>query len=285
MSNEDVIDWIYNGNKIKVKNGNFNIPTSLLAGSAIVRREQTQYFDFDPNYWVTKDPSYNSTTPSLEAKTIRQQLSLNTCVGCHAGETKTRFTQINALAYGESANYWSATIDGATGIPQDIAFYPWGGTDPLQLGGMNNGETNDDILGSVINFDVQTEINHHDFFQHISAFLTGRRFTSFDDPMNGSDTWQDDETDDANNFLGNIEFADNSMVGYFYVNDPSNNILTDQFPYLHDQKWGYNDLLRRKNLLCLFLNSSCNGTGSELEFTALNLMANLSFVPLPLGAH
>lgn len=280
ITNHQVIDWIYSGHKFQVKHGNFNLPTNLLAGSGIVRREETQYFDLDPIYLVSKDASYNATTPSLEAKTIRQQLSLNTCVGCHNGETKTRFTHILPIKYGQPAVYWTNTPDGSAGR-QDDNLYPWGGTNQLQTGGKNKGTTYDLLLGSVLNFDVSTEIHNQDFFQHVSAFLTGRRRTEYNDPNSGTDGWFDDEYDDANNDPGNFELPDSGLDGLFYVNDPSNRSDYGDFPFLMDQKWGYNDLARRKQSLCSFLNSNCSG----LTFNALRLMAVISEVPLPLGAH
>lgn len=53
-------------------------------------------------------------------------------------------------------------------------------------------------------------------------------------------------------------------------------------------KYGYNDLQRRQNDLCLFLQTtpSCSGGGGTLSKTALfSLMKNISFIPLPLHSH
>lgn len=272
VTNNDIIDWIFNGNKHLVLSGNFNMPTNLLSGSGIVRREQTQYFDLIPDNFASAG-GYNPLNESSQAKQIRQQLSLNTCVGCHAGETKTVFTHINPLAYGEAAKYWLAIIDGATNISQDAALYPWGGNDPLKLGGKNKGTTD-----GIINFDTQTEIHTRNFFQALSPFLTGRRVSIPPSYPN----WEDDEPDNTNS-PPNFDHLDNSLDWLFFVNDPSND--GDQtFPFLSSKKWGYNDLERRKKDLCLFVNSNCSGSGTISNGT-FELMKMIIFNPFPLASH
>ena len=77
----------------------------------------------------------------------------------------------------------------------------------------------------------------------------------------------------------NPETDDDEMEGLFYVNDPSNNNDAN-FPYIDNKKWGYNDLLNRKNKLCQFLNTSCSGNP-----TSITMMKNLSFIPLPVASH
>lgn len=277
VTNNEIINWIFNGNKNRVLNGSFNMPEHLLSGSGIVRREQTQYFDLIPDEFASKG-NYNPAVESSQAKQIRQQLSLNTCVGCHAGETKTVFTHISPLAYGEVARYWLTQLDGASNISQDAALYPWGGTDPLQLGGKNKGTTN-----GVINFDTQTEINNRDFFQALSPFLTGRRYFSHRAPVPpGYPNWEDDEPDNTNS-SPNFDHSDNSLDWLFFVNDPSNDDDAT-FPYLSNKKWGYNDLERRKKDLCMFVNSNCSGSGTISNGT-FELMKIIVFQPFPLGSH
>jgi len=284
VSNHSLLDWVYNGHKIQVKRGNFNMPNNLLAVSGLMRREGTQFLGLEPEYWVTKSNTYSTTSPSVEAKQIRQQLSLNTCVGCHAGETKTRFTHVNTLKYGESANYLGATIAGLSGT-QDESLYPWGGNDPLQGGGKNNGLTEDLQVGNVINFDIYAEIKNQTFFQNVSSFLTGRRYRSAYDHLNLTPNWQDDNLDDDNTFDQDYpELNDNQMEGLFYVNDPSNNGLQN-FPYVDDKKWGYNDLLNRKIKLCQFLLSHCGDGPTSNDPSAIQMITQISFIPFPLASH
>ena len=276
VSNNDILDWIFSGHRFQVLNGNFNLPTSLLSGAGLVRREQAQFFDLEPGAFATAG-GYDPLNESLQAKQIRQQLSVNTCAGCHAGETKTVFTHVNALAYGESARYWPSTLDGASNIQQDANLYPWGDTDPLQLNGKNNGTTLVPPTDLAWNFTTEDEVRDRRFFQHVSAFLTGRRFVQNQQPPG---TWQDDELDDVN--VEGAPLGDNSAEGLFYVNDPSNDADLD-FPYESSLRPGFNDLLMRRNALCQFVNQSCI-TGPGISST-MGIMAELAHIPLPLGGH
>jgi hypothetical protein len=269
VNNQDILNWIFSGHRLQAQSGNFNLANNLLSGSGIVRREQTQYSDFIRDNFISAGGYVDNTSP--EAKQIRHQLSLNTCAGCHAGETKTVFTHINPLAYGEGAKYWHTVLDGATDISQDEALYPWGGSDALKIGGKNKGYT--EGSGGGLNFDTQKEIHPRRFFQILSPFLTGRRLFS-----NILNDWEDDEPNN-NNEAPYFDKSDNSLDWLFFVNDPSNN---GYFPYIDDQKWGYNDLERRKKDLCLFLNTNCSG------FTingTTELMQLISFTPFPLASH
>lgn len=98
---------------------------------------------------------------------------------------------------------------------------------------------------------------------------------------------QDDEKDDQNSFQGNYEELDNTMKGLFYVADPSNSFnLNIRFPFVDDKKWGYNDLLRRKNKLCAFLVNGCNGVlGEQNNPSSMTLIRSIAFIPLPLAGH
>ena len=51
------------------------------------------------------------------------------------------------------------------------------------------------------------------------------------------------------------------------------------FPQLHTQRWGYNDLERRKGDLCRFIKYGCN------FMDAMLLMESIKFMPLPKGSH
>lgn len=281
--NENLLAWIYGGNKLKVRHGNYNMPSYLLSGSALVTNEGAHYFDFDEENWMAAS---NSNDASAEAKEIRQQFSLNTCIGCHTGETKTRFTHINTLRYTESARYWLSALDG-NNVIQDRGSYPFGGG-INEIGGYNNGETIEpNIVGGVFkNYSVMGEFENENFFQAVSPFLTGRRFRTFTAIDGRPSTWQDDEGDDANIDGNYYELSDQGMEGLFYVADPSNRGTSGIFPLLHDKKWGYNDLLRRKNDLCTFLINGCNGVvGQQNNPSSMSLIRSIAFVSLPLASH
>ncbi|MBK8144197.1 MAG: hypothetical protein IPK62_03940 [Bacteroidetes bacterium] len=126
-------------------------------------------------------------------------------------------------------------------------------------------------------------------FQMVSPFLTGRRYS-------GGNNWEDDELDN-NNVLANplnsdniLGFKDQDLKGLFFVNDPHNNNLSagqidGDYPKLHDQKWGFNDLERRKKDLCILLSMSYNGPANTIPAHTLQLVALTDFIPLPQGAH
>ena len=278
VTNADLLNWIYAGNRQRVLHGNFNLPTTLLAGSGIVRREQAQYFDFQPALFQSIG-GYPADVPSIEAKMIRHQFSLNTCAGCHAGETKNVFAQVMPLDHAQEAKYWNASLDGAADIRQDESFYP-GGTGPLMTNGANDGLTNDVFLNDqVVNLAANPSIRDRRFFQHISPFLLGRRYTVY----NSQGTWEDDEEDNLNaNDLVNYETDDSQMDGLLFVNDPSNNFGQWWFPYINDRKNGFNDLHRRMEDLCAFVNRDCSGTAVH---PVVKMISLIRFVPLPEGGH
>lgn len=284
--NDNLLNWIYAGNKQKVQQGNYNMPSYLLAGSAVVTSEAAHYYDFDRQNWISKSPNYTGVTASNgseEAKLIRQQFSLNTCIGCHNGETKTRFMHVNTLAYNEPARYWLSSLDGNT-ILQDKGSYPWG-TGLNEDGGFNAGITIDDNFSDFSNYTVAEEFYKQNFYQAVSPFLIGRRYRTFTLESGRSPSSQDDEQDDANNFVEYFEQPDNTIKGLFYVADPSNN-QNNYFPYRDGQKWGYNDLQRRKNGLCAFLVNGCTGIlGEQNNPSSISLIRSIAFIPLPLAGH
>ncbi|MNK09025.1 hypothetical protein D3C87_269730 [compost metagenome] len=284
--NDNLLSWIYGGNKLKVKRGNFNMPSFLLAGTAVVTSEAAHYYDFNRDNWITKSPAYASVTfqnGSEEAKQIRQQFSLNTCIGCHNGDTKTRFMHVNTLAYNEPARYWLSTLDG-NNVIQDKGSYPWG-TSLNEDEGFNSGSTLDDNFSNFPNYTVAEEFYKQNFYQAVSPFLTGRRYRAFTAESGRQPSWQDDEKDDSNidNFF--MEEPDHQMKGLFYVADPSNS-MDLYFPYKDDRKWGYNDLLMRKKGLCNFLVNGCHGVlGEQDNPSSISLIRSIAFIPLPLAAH
>lgn len=113
-----LLDWTFK-NKLKINNGVHNLSadvpysyggnTFTQAAVADIRAEQLHYWDFswdDTTAYYLPIP-YSDPSRIFE-KNVRQQLSLNTCQGCHAAETKTEFTMIRPVGYGQSQDYWSA---------------------------------------------------------------------------------------------------------------------------------------------------------------------------------
>jgi len=285
VTNNDLLDWIYNGHMLQVKHGNYNLPANLLTVSALVTGEGAHYLDFKSEYWQSKRLEYqnsNYNNPEYIANQIRQQFSLNSCIGCHTGETKTRFTHVNPVKYGESTRYWLAIPDG-NNLIQDETFYPWS-TGVTGINGKNIEMSANPPLSTpeVLNYDVNAEIVNQNFFQAVSPFLVGRRYRSY---LNGLTNWQDDELDDENLDNINIENADNSRNGLFYVNSPANMYIEERFPFVRSKKWGYNDLLNRKNKLCQFLLSNCGDGPTSNNPTAIGMITQISFIPFPLASH
>jgi hypothetical protein len=228
---------------------------------------------------------------------IRYQISLNTCQGCHSGENKTNFTHVYPRGFGEEANYWDATpsvvnINLYQGVSPfnpfansiDDRFEVSGPTSPTLLA--NSGTTYQTYGGASheknLNF---TEKTKNTVNQVVSPFLTGRKYS---DKI--ANNWQDDRLNDVseltlvNNVLADV---DKSLIGLFYVNDPSNESsasgfsggIGGPFPQIHTQQWGYNDLQRRQEDLCLFLSQSCTGP------TIIHVMQHIFLIPLPLHSH
>ncbi|HRO43740.1 MAG TPA: hypothetical protein PL009_12960 [Flavipsychrobacter sp.] len=113
---EALIDWSFKS-KLKLKQGFHNLPLNYTYNGDVLKQAATARIDAEQLHFWDFNWSNNSTTfytyisPSNPnshnyEKDLRQQLSLNTCQGCHAGETKTMFTQMTPVGYGESHNYW-----------------------------------------------------------------------------------------------------------------------------------------------------------------------------------
>lgn len=240
---------------IRLQHGAHNIPLEypnpgdyLLAGSALVSSNYTNYWDYK---WdeITSNFDYHNLDPNnnpAEVK-MRQQLSLNTCQGCHTGETKTMFTHILPLGYGQTAEYWNTTPDNVYRTI-DTRFFE-------NLG----------VTGSSPNYPEPIGQQYH---VKVSAFLTGRNYTG----TSGNGTFEDDEPADP---------ADNSMNGLFYVNDPSNNGSNTLVP--PEKKWGYNDLERRKNDMCRLMKLHCSDVVAGTR--VINVMGAVAFNPFPVASH
>ncbi|MCB9163055.1 MAG: hypothetical protein H6590_03055 [Flavobacteriales bacterium] len=114
-----------------------------------------------------------------------------------------------------------------------------------------------------------------------TPFLIGRRYVEYIAPPYGDPSWEDDEEDNDNQDLINNEESAEGMEGLFYVNGPSNNVA-EALPYIGDQKNGSNDLYRRKEDICTFLNQDCSGTPVH---PVVKMIALIRFVPLPEAGH
>lgn len=249
--------------------GNFNIPTTyggsgsyLLAAAGRVRGEYVHYWDLD---WFTNPATISTPKPSLENEQIRHLISLNTCQGCHNGETKTMFTHVMPLNQGQGSRYWPSIPDAVTG---EIDTRVDGSVNSIYVP-QNMGKTSTGS-GLVSNYSNPTGAR---YYQTVSAFLTGRNYTG---PVS-SPGFTDDDDDAGENS------TDNNMDGLFYVNDPSNDAATPSGSDRRsigadDNKYGYNDLRRRQEDLCRFINSGCGIKATELA-------TKVTHVPLPLGSH
>lgn len=160
-------------------------------------------------------------------------------------KVKTIFTQVRPVGYGQSLDYWSA-IPAYDLAPIDARF-----TGNIGKTTMNGGPTAEDVyplFKDPFVFDQNVDVTAPQYLVRVSAFLTGRTY-------NGGLDFEDDNKGDANdNLVG-------SGVAAFYVFDPGNykagpNASDETRP--NPQGWtGYNDLERRKNDLCNFVNSDC----------------------------
>ena len=302
-SSTELIDWIYgvnqNQNFVRVAHGNHNLPTELLQPVSEMKGKLLHYFGLD--FWndgmkpsVFNKVTYNGESSERE-KTIRRQISLNTCAGCHGSETKTFFTMVRPLGYGEEANYWDLIPATHTGRI-DARFYDDG----------NIGKTLDDFSGELQDNYKKYYYVSNDGIERtvpiVSPFITGRNFRG----SNG--LWQDDAYSNFNHPDNNIndlqnDLGDDDLTGMFYVNDPSNNaigssIFSDDhvypqdsddsewqiyhgpFPQVHnsnDSRIGFNELDLRSKDLCRLAHSCCSQKCNQM----FSLIEQLNFIPFP----
>jgi hypothetical protein len=287
--------------KQHVASGNFNLPNSWLAGAANLEKE---FVTFKPlnagalpaNIYNPATYNINTDNPNAMFKQVSHQISLNTCQGCHGGETKTDFTQIMPLGYGQAANYWDA-------IPsiQTNSLLP--GTPTLDhnfIANENNNNTTYDVFTqSDEDNNDEVEITSNIYNQVVSPFLTGRRYSSVT-----SNNWQDDELWDASIEapIGALQAqwpqtfwkSDEKLTGLYFVNDPSNFSITrtlpfgkgGDFPQIHTQRWGFNELERRKKDLCNFVSHTCIVEVVEVCPNILvKVVQSIKHVPLPIKGH
>ena len=240
----------------------------LLAGSAIEYMDYTHFWNVD---WQAQTAHYNAsnyffnTNSYPTERTMRHNLSVQTCQGCHTGETKTVFTQMRPLNYGVSARYWDdATPDYVHSVPNASATA--GGLDYRFT--TQDGTSYDPISQTAFPNYSQSDVAARAYFPKVSAFLTGRNYAGPDGAM----TYEDDNFDP---FFDNPR--DQFMTGLFYVADPMNNTISAQTSYSYvmgDNLWGFNDLMMRQQSMCQFINLQCNP--SEI----LQTIVDLRHVPL-----
>jgi hypothetical protein len=251
----NLMDLIYGSTVFRnnLKNGKHNIPSNQLAGFARIDGEYLHYFGLNFTVGTThfNAASYSSSTNYPIDRQYRQQLSLNTCQGCHAGETKTIFTHVRPLSYGESADYWGPSPDVATG-KYDTRFVS------------NPGST------QISSYPPNYEVGLVTSLNKVSAFLTGRTYAS--------SNWNDDDPGD---------WGDNTMDGLYYVNDQDNESAQTLNP--HNMQWGYNDLLRRAIDLCELIERNCAPVEMQAEQAAVHgvfeIMDRVRFAPFAVGSH
>lgn len=240
-------DWVV-AHQSQVALGRHQLPATLpgqiamLAASSIVSGDFAHYQDID---W-TALPSMPS-----NGRVLRQQLSLNTCGGCHGGETQTLFAHVLPTVSGESAKYWQAST------PPDTkeAIADW-----------KNSPTN-------VNGNFPFPANKKQHWVTVSAFLTGRNYSGPANDPQSLPTYDDADPNDA---------GDDGIDGLFQVTDPvSNSPFANGVNYQGTMLFGYNDLERRRQDLCNLVNSDCE----LLEAPVIKLMKQLTFNVLPKGAH
>jgi hypothetical protein len=329
---DPIIDWLYPapyGNALswarvnRARNGQPKLPEHLLAGEANIWGESTHYFgflwsDMNPGFPTSQSVEYTD-APSVIAKEVRHQVSMNTCQGCHGGDTKTNFTQMIPRGYHEEANYWDAvptyvtSADAHTGSINGTTIdnrFTSVGNNPLPNTEKNIGTTYDDIAASTVNNLNIVQKVKNTTNQIISPFITGRLYSS-----ETANHWQDDNLNDnppdpsgndpleskGEGSIGNPnhKLSDEKSAGLYYANDPSNEAVTANlpngkggfYPQMHNKKWGFNELQRRLNDMCAFLKSGCqkfkdDNPSAPLEKSkVLNFFINVKQIPLILHGH
>lgn len=266
-NSEYLMKWLWD-NLVIVSQGRHRMPAvypgttiPITTGAAQVPEEQMHYWDVN---WSATTSTYTPASVTASNADLmmdaRFMLSLNTCNGCHNGETKTIFTQMRPLGYGESAKYWLNTPEYLTG-GIDTRFrenYNFTGPNvPFPL------------FTSSGDWNYSASSLNGEYFQKVSAFLTGVRYSG----TAANPTFEDDEP--GENQLG---LMDNELTGFFYVNEPKNG--SGPISGSHPQKRRrFNDLKRRHDDLCKFLNTNCNGP------KAIDILVDIQHMPLALGGH
>lgn len=258
----NLLDWVYMPSLIhkqRILNDNYDIPATyptssdyLLAGAGRMIGEYLHNYDL--NWYTALTSNYNQNiivgTPPFneQERNIRRSISINTCQGCHGGETKTTFTQVLPRGYGQSANYWGATHDFEL---REI---------DVRLFNIKGGAESDigyDGINPAPNYPLPTGKNHYPI---VSGFLTGRNCTG----KIGNHIHDDDFDNTLDNPTDNLPVNQSSArFSLFYVLDPTNHNTSPKV--LPEKRWGFNDLERRRKDLCAYLNANnCSISNSSV---------------------
>ncbi len=281
-----LLDWAFHpGNDRRILNERHSMPkmfpgtsTPLLAGSAVLHMDYVHFLNFNwkaNTYWRPYSAgTYTSAGNYLRDREIRQKLSINTCQGCHAGETKTVFTHVRPLGYGEEADYMGTTPGyhynfGSTKLRLDTRFASNDGTSAVRNGASIQTDPNYS----------KSKADENRYFQKVSAFITGRSYTG----KQGFPTFDDDDPMDVDDDKAMSEF------NKFVVNDPANmtqfnaaglppraKIIDPALGLEWDQQHGFNELLRRMKDMCTLLNVKCDNTSVTMRvFTIVTYAPNI----------
>lgn len=276
--NDQFLTWVFNTtNQTLIKLGRQALPNTIgsdvnfLAAVADMDMKETHFWDLDWNATATLNfnPSNylvagyvtgaaGAGTNLQNEKKLRQQLSLQTCQGCHGGESKANFTQMYPMGYTQPARYWLSTPDMIQGNV-DARFVT------------NNGNTHDYLRNATDpNLVLPGRNAAAHYYPIVSGFITGRNFSG---KVTGLPTasWQDDLIQPLSE-----DFTDPSMDAFYQVNAPNDfyanytnvsGYIGSRIPL--DQTFGYNDLLLRQNNLCMVLSMRCVPLG------LVNMMAHV----------
>jgi hypothetical protein len=307
-----LLEWVF-AHKNQVKQGMHNLPNSFSYGysldngnytgtdhfdkaaTALMDAEQVHYWDLA---WYNSPTAHYNNVYGVPGnyeidKDVRQQLSLNTCHGCHGGETKTNFTMVRPLPYGQAANYWGETPndpDGKFPVDKrklDTRFVKTNGISKVVV-------TGDAIpVGTTYDNYPLPAVSSEQYFTRVSPFITGRNYS-------GAGTWQDDLISDGVSGMNTTQieiaataddqtdqnFENPPKKNLFFVFDPANyEAATYPGP---NRVNGYNELDKRKGILCQFLNTDCHNEGSgggKGQGVIFSIMEKTSFMPLPYRGH
>lgn len=243
--NINVLHWAWDPqNILKVIGGRHNLPDEYPAGTPIKAADGTVSTNFHYNFGIVYPSQYSpveayttTTHPMPERVAIRHQIALNTCQGCHNSETKTVFTQIRPLGYGESANYWGSTPDRVYRRLDE------------------RGSVTRLDLGTYPSYDYLGKVNQ--MIPVVSAFITGRNYRGLWQ-TNPANYYNDDDPNDAD---------DDNMDGLYMVGDPVNGNGMDYFN-VTDKRYGFNELLRRKIDLCKIVSMGCDASSEILQIAS-----------------
>lgn len=132
VNNGDVqlmVDWI-NANAVDIAANDYEVPLSLpTGGGSTPFRGGKAHTQFPPTGSPPSAHHWNGTpaagTSFILNDDARHQFSLNTCSGCHGGETQTFFTHVDPVTYGTVATL-SGFLTGTAGIGGAIDSGPSG---------------------------------------------------------------------------------------------------------------------------------------------------------------